>query len=161
MGDALISRNELLDWLQAQMGACPGHTGTEHDVWDQAIDHVTHYVTHRPNPAVNGTIPGKAKTSQAAAHRAIPRSGTNRERVLQLLVRAFPNGMTDDEMQQATGMAHQSQTPRRNELVKQGWITDSGERRTTRRGDLATVWRFIPDAPKPRPYTQTEQQTII
>jgi hypothetical protein len=49
-------------------------------------------------------------------------------------------GATDEEMQCALQMDGNTQRPRRCELVEAGLITDSGHRRPTSKGKLATVW---------------------
>ena len=86
---------------------------------------------------------GQSGTSKIAARRIMPRTGTQRARVLDLLSR-HPQGLTDEQMQDALGMNPSTQRPRRVELVEQGWVEDSGERRRTRSGHKAVVWRFVP-----------------
>lgn len=84
-------------------------------------------------------------TSVAAAKRALPRSGTKRARVLYEIATA-PAGCTDDEIITRTGFLHQSVGPRRLELEQGGWVEDSGERRKTRMGNPAIVWKLTPTA---------------
>ena len=105
-----------------------GHTGVE-----------------RPDPSVN--MVGKVgathpDTSVEAAHRIEPRSGTQRQYVLAELSTSYPGGMTDEELQGELEMNPASQRPRRGELVEQGWIEDSGQRRKTASGMDAIVWRY-------------------
>ena len=99
----------------------------------------------RPEPSTN--IAGKVgrehpETSKVAAARIRPASGTQRAKVLAKLTAAFPNGMTDEELQDSLAMNPSSQRPRRVELVEQSWIEDSGDRRKTRSGTDAIVWRY-------------------
>jgi hypothetical protein len=91
---------------------------------------------------------GKARqdgreTSKAAALAAEPRSGTNRRRVLDavLAVARDPRtvGLTDVEIQRATGLVPNSERPRRVELVDGGWLADSGRTRE-HYGREHTVW---------------------
>ena len=82
------------------------------------------------------------KTSRDAAYRAKQRSGTQREKVLLFLESRYPDGFTDEELQDMIGMAANTQRPRRVELVEMEWVEDSGEIRKTRSGLDAIVWRY-------------------
>jgi hypothetical protein len=88
---------------------------------------------------------GKARrtapeTSKRAASKVEPRSGTQRFRVLEAIRRAKGNGLTDDEIEQLTGLAHQTASARRNELAEGGFIVETTKRRKTRNDKLAIVW---------------------
>jgi len=50
--------------------------------------------------------------------------------------------LTDDELEQSTGLSHQCCSPRRRELVQAGLVEWTGERRATRSGRTARVWRI-------------------
>lgn len=78
-------------------------------------------------------------TSRAAAAGALPRSGTQRRKVLDAIA-VSPDGMTDDEVMEATHVHPNSVRPRRGELVTEGWVVDSGRRRDTDAGNAAAVW---------------------
>jgi hypothetical protein len=91
---------------------------------------------------------GKARqdgraTSKAAALAAEPRSGSRRRAVLDavLAVARDPRtvGLTDVEIQRATGISPNSARPRRVELVDGGWLADSGRTRE-HFGREHTVW---------------------
>ena len=102
----------------------------------------------RPDPTVKKK--GKVgrdhpETAKKAAFRATPNSGTQRERVLTMLKKAWPGGYTDQEMETALRMYHSSLTARRLELREMGWIKDSGKTRETEAGLDAIVWVFIPE----------------
>lgn len=59
-------------------------------------------------------------------------------------------GATCDEIEVALGMRHQTASARVNELMEDGRVVDSGERRKTRSGRKATVWIVtgaVTDAP--------------
>lgn len=108
-------------------------------------------VPTEPAPLSNpdASTPGKARRngsaeSVAARWAVMPKTGTQRRRILDAF-RLRPT-WTDDELIVALGMSHQSVGPRRGELVGGGWLTDSGERRLTRAGLMATVWRLTPQA---------------
>ena len=83
-------------------------------------------------------------TEQAAALAALPRSGTNRMRALAALALAGVDGLTDHELADATSIYLYSVAPRRVELVKGGWVVDSGRRRETPNGSPAVVWVLSP-----------------
>ncbi len=81
-------------------------------------------------------------TSKLAAQRILPASGTQRQNVLDELLAIFPDGMTDEELQDELVMNANAQRPRRLELVEQGWVEDSGKRRKTMSGLDAIVWQY-------------------
>lgn len=81
----------------------------------------------------------KSATSESAAEGMRGSAATLRAKVLALL-RSQPNGLTDEEMQQALGMNPSTQRPRRIELVTAGFVIDSGATRKTRSGRNAVVW---------------------
>lgn len=79
-------------------------------------------------------------TSKAAAERIEPRAGTQRALVLAHLRDMEDCGATDEEMQRIMPMSANSQRPRRQELVKAGWVVDSGRTRKTASFFDAVVW---------------------
>ena len=81
-------------------------------------------------------------TAQQAATRIMPRTGTQRQKVL-TAIRVL--AQTDEELQTRLTMNPSSQRPRRVELVEQRWIEDSGVRRKTSSGADAIVWRYKPE----------------
>lgn len=80
-------------------------------------------------------------TSEAAADAAEPTAGTLRARVLEVIRGRGAHGATDDEIEAATGLRHQTASARRRELVLSGLAFDSGERRATSSGRKAIAWR--------------------
>jgi hypothetical protein len=84
-------------------------------------------------------VPRDTQTAAAAA--ALPRSGTQRAKVLEVIRQAGPAGLTDQEIAVVLGLAENSVRPRRLELADDGLIEDSGERRETSGGNPAIVWR--------------------
>ena len=90
--------------------------------------------------------PGAARrndpdTSKAAAEAVAPRSGTQRRRVLDALVRFHRQGMTDAELATFLAMHPGSAAKRRGELADVGLVEDCGERRLTPHGCNAIVWK--------------------
>ena len=82
-----------------------------------------------------------SRTSLDAAKAVEPGAGTDRMRVLMALRDAGSRGMTDEELQDALGLAGSSERPRRCELLDAGLIWQSIETRATRSGRQATIWR--------------------
>ena len=80
-----------------------------------------------------------SRTSREAAASVIPSTPNLRARVLTLL-RRTPAGLTDEEIQTVLGMNPSTQRPRRIELERMGLVFDSGRRRATQSGRMATVW---------------------
>jgi hypothetical protein len=98
------------------------------------------------DPGANGR--GKARTgaretSVSAAVYAEPGTGTKRRAVLDAVAAVARDprtaGLTDVEIQRATGISPNSARPRRVELVDGGWLEDSGETRE-HFGREHTVW---------------------
>jgi len=83
---------------------------------------------------------GQSETSESSAGGIASVSGAKRRAVYQAIVASGDDGMTDEEMQDATGMAPNTQRPRRVELVRDGSVIDSGIRRNTKSGRKAVVW---------------------
>lgn len=83
-------------------------------------------------------------TSQKAAHLALPRTGVNRRRVLDYIaVRCQIDpwkGATDEELMTGLHLSGNAARPRRYQLVKDGWLVDSGRKRKGSSGAEATVW---------------------
>jgi hypothetical protein len=99
-----------------------------------------------PQPDADG--PGAARsgarrTSKAAAVLAEPRTGTARRAILDAVSAVARDvqtvGLTDVEIQRATGLLPNSARPRRVELVDGGWLADSGRTRE-HHGREHTVW---------------------
>ena len=80
------------------------------------------------------------QTSQNAAQRVLPRTGTKRK-VLYDLIRAHgAQGLCDHEIESLTGWHTNTSRSTRNGLMNDGWIMDSGQRRVTPQGNKAIVW---------------------
>lgn len=62
--------------------------------------------------------------------------------VLTALSAAGAHGMTDDEHEQVNGLRADSAGKRRLELARKGLVTLTADRRQTRRGAGAAVWRI-------------------
>ena len=80
-------------------------------------------------------------TSEEAADSVEPTTESMRQKVLGLIRQAGPYGVTDDEVEVALGMRHQTASARRRELGLSGHVRDTGKRRPTRSGRSATIWR--------------------
>lgn len=86
-------------------------------------------------------LPAQPRATQvAAAARALPRSGTQRRRVYDQIVRAGQDGLTDEEIGAFLRLSLNSVRPRRLELVEAGLVADSSRRRDTQGKNPAIVW---------------------
>lgn len=83
-----------------------------------------------------------SETSKAAAETMRPDAATDRMEVLNLLLRALV-GMTDEEIQLSLKLNPSTERPRRIELVRAGKVRDSGKKRATKSGRLATIWEAL------------------
>lgn len=96
-----------------------------------------------PGANLPGAMPSRGRpddTDRAAALAVMPRSGTQRRRVLAAIALAGEQGLTDHELADVTGLYLYSAAPRRTELLRGGWVRDSGKRRETPLGAEAVVW---------------------
>ena len=80
-------------------------------------------------------------TAKEAALRRLPLKGSQRRELLELHG-AYPRGLTDSELKTFTSMVHDSLTTRRSELVRGGWLEDSGTVRLNEHGIDCVVWRL-------------------
>ena len=78
-------------------------------------------------------------TSKAAAESVASAVSNMRTQVLDFIT-SRAQGATDDEIEVALGMRHQTASARRRDLVLSGLVQKSGARRETRSGRQATVW---------------------
>ena len=106
-------------------------------------------MTHRPfndhPPFVAGS-----HTSEAAAHRAKQSAETMRARVLEYIATQGEDGATDDEVEVALGMLHQTASARRRELELSGHLQKTDLPRPTRTGTHAAVYCVSEHAPPKR-----------
>lgn len=79
-------------------------------------------------------------TSRAAGLKRMPKTGTKRK-ITYDLIKQYPLGLCDHEIEQITGWLHQSASSVRNSLMRDGLIYDSGLRRKTPGGNDAIVWK--------------------
>ena len=100
---------------------------------------IERYRAERPPLARNHTVPGKNPVSHDAARRAFGRSGNARERIYNI-VKAYPDGLTVHELRGLVTMHFHTVAARVSDLNLEGWLTDSGRRRPTDTGAMATVW---------------------
>lgn len=70
--------------------------------------------------------------------RIIPTPGTQQAMVLDAL---FRSPLTDEELRLVIKIGQYAITSRRGELVRKGWVENSGQRRMTDAGVNAIVWQ--------------------
>lgn len=85
------------------------------------------------------------QTERQAAWRAMPKSGTDRLLVLQAIAESDA-GLTDAEIADTTGLYRYTAAPRRVELMKGGWVRDSGRTRTSGSHVAQIVWILTDEA---------------
>jgi transcription initiation factor IIE alpha subunit len=95
-------------------------------------------------------------TSLEAARSYAEHASTDSTRVLRVIRFLGDHGATDDEIEQALGMPHQTASARRRDLVIAGMVVDSGLRRRTRSGRNAKVWIVATDGVQPALELQTK-----
>lgn len=100
---------------------------------------IERYRAERPPVDANHTVPGKNPVSQDAARRALGKSGAARVQIYNI-IKDTPNGLTADETRQLISLPFNSVSARICDLAAEGWLTDSGRRRETSTGAMATVW---------------------
>jgi len=83
-------------------------------------------------------------TERDAAARIAPRSGTQRAVVYSVLAAAGAAGLTDWQIVNRTGFLRSAVCARRNELVRDGLVIDSGQRRVEPTRSRAIVWVVTP-----------------
>ena len=81
------------------------------------------------------------ETSHQAARDAAPNAGTNRALALATLQAALPDGLTDFELAELTGVAQTSIGVRRKELERAGLVVATIDRRPSPSGSAAIVWK--------------------
>ena len=84
---------------------------------------------------------GASRAAAKSVERDAPRL---RERVYRFLQGRGELGATDDEIELASKMSHQTISARRRELVLEGKVVASGRKRPTRSGRAANVWIIDP-----------------
>jgi len=80
------------------------------------------------------------KTSLLAAQNFLPRSGTMRRKVHDLIFNAGFDGLTDEELEKLLGGKHQTVSSTRRSLVIDGYLEDSGRTRKNSGGEKCIVW---------------------
>jgi predicted ArsR family transcriptional regulator len=83
--------------------------------------------------------PGGQETSISAYESLDPEAETRRKHRILAYIETS-GGATSYEVETALGILHQSASPAITQLRKAGRLVDSGERRPTNTGRMATVW---------------------
>jgi hypothetical protein len=99
----------------------------------------------RPDPSQPRTTTGASHpdTSHEAARRALPRSGTQRERVLAYYRANYPVAFTREFVADQLQIPYGSINARCNELVNDGWLVDTGLREPTKAGSPAMMLQYV------------------
>lgn len=94
----------------------------------------------RFTPAARLTDP---ETSQIAARLDVGGRANDRTRVLELLGRVYPDGLTDYELAALTGKQQNSIGKRRSELTAAGLVEFAGFHRPSPTGSPCRVWKLV------------------
>jgi hypothetical protein len=96
-----------------------------------------------PRKARRVTVPGVVDTSRDAADLAEASAGSQMAAVLDVIRAAGERGATADEVEAAMGICSGAASARINRLAELRLIWKHGDRRPTRRGGTAYVWRAV------------------
>ncbi len=89
----------------------------------------------RPAPAVE-----PSQTSVLAAQSVEGRERHRGQAMVYQALKDMPDGLTDEGIQDITGLPGNTERPRRGDLVAQNVVVDSGRTRLTRANREAVVW---------------------
>lgn len=157
--------NSTLPWLdEDNMARCLFHPAnwnqkdmksTDENANHQTIEQVAtiivsdYYRTkaireNRPLHAVDDNVvliaKNASRTSRLAADGILPRTGTLRRRVHDIVLQHGNDGLTDEQLEDKLGGKHQSISACRRSLVLDGYVVDSGRTRKNRVGNECIVW---------------------
>jgi hypothetical protein len=90
-----------------------------------------------PDPATKARK-GDRPTSLSAAKLAFPRAGNARRLLLETIARTT-GGLTAEQASERSGVKYVTASTRLTELVRAGWLRDTGETRRTSAGTPAAV----------------------
>lgn len=82
-------------------------------------------------------------TSKAAAESMVKHAPTARARIFQFILERGEYGATDDEIETALGMSHQTASARRYKLHREGALVRTDWKRPTRTGRQAFVYQAV------------------
>lgn len=82
------------------------------------------------------------KTSRNAAEKILPKTGTMRRKIYELINNY--GGLADFEIERLLDMKHQTVSAGRRGLVIDGFIIDSGKTKKNESGNECTVWIVPP-----------------
>lgn len=83
-----------------------------------------------------------SKTSRDAANKVLPRTGTMRRQILDLITKH--GGLADFEIEALLNLKHQTASAGRRGLVIDGFLVDSGLTKKNESGNDCTIWKAKP-----------------
>jgi len=92
-----------------------------------------------PEPRYAPHVRGSETSKAAAASQTAQRLAGDEERIYNLIAAAGTHGVTCDEVEERTGLSHQTASARVRGLKLKNRIEPSGKKRETRRGCKADV----------------------
>ena len=114
----------------------------QHKAADAAADTVTRLADH---VRASGTLSGATdnRVQLAGAQAGLPKSGTNRWKCLKAIHAAGANGLTFEELGEQIDMSYSHCGPRVRELVRDGFVVDSGATRLSSSQAEQSVWKSV------------------
>jgi hypothetical protein len=114
---------------------------TEHEVYEYVRQLKTKPWLRKIDDNVVILSSRSKSTSRQAAKNVLPHTGTIRRKIYDLLTTS--GGCTDFELEARLQGKHQTISASRRSLVLDGYIEDSGIRRTNETGNDCIVWRCV------------------
>ncbi len=121
---------------QGQRDALASNGQRESDAYKKGWEDATRFAAEQAGMRLSRN---PQRTSVSAVRETMPRAGTKLLAIYELICKSG-SGLTDFEIEEATGMAHQSASAARNVLMNRGLIKDAGVTRKNARGMDAIVW---------------------
>lgn len=128
MSKTLIFTNSVCCCSQLSAARAEAYKQGWEDATKVAVEQTSARLHRNPRP-----------TSAAAVARNVESLKGLRRLVYNTLAKA-PLGLTDFDLETATGRSHQSVSAARNALMMAGLVTDSGKTRPNARGNASIVW---------------------
>lgn len=149
-----------LVWVKSYAGRCPCPVTESALAKQERADREPHPIDRNTVGPARATDPA---TSHEAGLKAARFSGGQRRLVYDTYVPAGERGLTHEELCDFFPNSGSGSGPRTrsNELVKLGYLRDTGMRRKTRNGDDAIVWAVTDQIPPPGKIAKPRDPTLV
>jgi predicted ArsR family transcriptional regulator len=99
-------------------------------------------------------------TSEAASDSMLGEAAKQRSAVYRAISTAQPPGATCEQVENHLGLKHQAASARIRELVLDGLVIDTGQRRRNTSGRTAAIWTVVPPDVEQSP-AERDGQTLF